>query len=108
MNLSNKVIALVGPTGVGKTEISLELARLTNSEIISCDSMQIYKGMDVGTAKVSPQEALKVKHHLVDIIEPTCSYSVCDYVDDAKKALQSIFEKGKNALVVGGTGLYVD
>lgn len=108
MNLSNKVIVLVGPTGVGKTEISLELARLTNSEIISCDSMQIYKGMDIGTAKVSPQEALKIKHHLVDIVEPTCSYSVCDYVDDAKKALQSIFEKGKNALVVGGTGLYVD
>lgn len=108
MNLSNKVIVLVGPTGVGKTEISLDLAKITNSEIISCDSMQIYKGMDIGTAKVSAKEAQMVKHHLIDIKEPTQSYSVCDYVEDAKKALDVIFKKGKNVMVVGGTGLYAD
>ncbi len=108
MNFKNKVIALVGPTGVGKTETSLELAKLTNSEIISCDSMQIYRGMDIGTAKASADEMRVVPHHMIDIKDPKESYSVCDYVADAKKALESIFDKGKNVMVVGGTGLYAD
>ncbi|MBR3933597.1 MAG: tRNA (adenosine(37)-N6)-dimethylallyltransferase MiaA [Clostridia bacterium] len=108
MNFKNKVIALVGPTGVGKTETSLALAELTNSEIISCDSMQIYRGMDIGTAKATKEEMLKVKHHLIDIKDPTQSYSVCEYVADAKNALEEIFKKGKNVMVVGGTGLYAD
>lgn len=108
MDFKNKVIALVGPTGVGKTETSLCLAELTDSEIISCDSMQIYRGMDIGTAKVSDDEIRRVPHHLIDIKDPRESYSVCDYVADAKKALKSIFDKGKNAMLVGGTGLYVD
>lgn len=108
MNFKNKVIALVGPTGVGKTETSLKLAELTNSEIISCDSMQVYKGMDIGTAKVSKEEAQKVPHHLIDILEPWQMYNVCAYVSDAKKCLADIFSRGKNVMVVGGTGLYAD
>lgn len=108
MDFKNKVIALVGPTGVGKTETSLRLAELTDSEIISCDSMQIYRGMDIGTAKVSRDEMRRVNHHMIDIKDPKESYSVCDYVADAKKELIRIFDKGKNVMVVGGTGLYVD
>ena len=108
MNFKNKVIALVGPTGVGKTETSLKLAELTNSEIISCDSMQVYKGMDIGTAKVSKEEAAKVPHHLIDILEPHQLYNVCTYVHDAKNCLADIFARGKNVMVVGGTGLYAD
>lgn len=108
MDFKNKVIALVGPTGVGKTETSLYLAELTKSEIISCDSMQIYRGMDIGTAKATKMEMEKVPHHLIDIKNPDEAYSVCEYVKDAKKCLEDIFSRGKNALVVGGTGLYVD
>lgn len=108
MKYKNKVIALVGPTGVGKTETSLRLASLTDSEIISCDSMQIYKGMDIGTAKATKEEMALVPHHLIDIKEPHEPYNVCDYVSDAKKALGDIFSRGKNVLLVGGTGLYAD
>ena len=108
MNIKNKVIAIVGPTGVGKTELSLRLAEITDSEIISCDSMQIYKGMDIGTAKASKDETARVKHHLIDILDPRENYSVCEYVNDAKNSLEEIFKKGKNVMVVGGTGLYVD
>ncbi|MBO5743815.1 MAG: tRNA (adenosine(37)-N6)-dimethylallyltransferase MiaA [Clostridia bacterium] len=108
MNFKNKVIALVGPTGVGKTETSLYLAELMNCEIISCDSMQIYKGMDIGTAKIAECEMARVPHHLIDIKNPNEAYNVCEYVKDAKKCLEDIFSRGKNALVVGGTGLYVD
>lgn len=108
MNFKNKVIALVGPTGVGKTQTSLILAKLTGSEIISCDSMQIYKGMDIGTAKASDEEMKLVPHHLINIKTPFEPYSVCEYVKDAKKCVRDIFSRGKNALVVGGTGLYVD
>lgn len=108
MKQKNKVIALVGPTGVGKTELSLALAQQTGSEIISCDSMQIYRGMDIGTAKVTKEEAAIVPHHLIDIKDPTESYSVCDYVRDAKRSLNDIFARGKNVMLVGGTGLYVD
>ncbi len=99
---------LVGPTGVGKTECSIQLAKKLDAEIISCDSMQIYKRMDIGTAKVSKEEMQGVVHHLIDIREPFESYSVCDYTEDAKRAFKDILSRGKNALVVGGTGLYAD
>ena len=108
MKQKNKVIALVGPTGVGKTETSLRLASLTNSEIISCDSMQIYRGMNIGTAKATLAEMAIVPHHMINIKNPNEPYSVCDYVNDAKKCLKDIFSRGKNVLLVGGTGLYAD
>lgn len=104
----NTVILVVGPTGSGKTEFSVALAKLLDAEIISCDSMQVYKGMDIGTAKVTKDETDGVIHHLIDILEPTQSYSVSDFCSDAKKCANEIFKKGKCAIVVGGTGLYAD
>lgn len=106
--MKNKLIVLAGPTGVGKTDTSLNLAKLTNSEIISCDSMQIYRSMDIGTAKASEAERASVRHHMIDIKSPFESYSVCEYVKDAKSVLADIFSRGKNAILVGGTGLYAD
>ncbi len=103
-----KVILIAGPTGVGKTAASVELAKLMDTEIISCDSMQIYKGMDIGTAKVTSEEAQGIKHHMTDIIDPGQSFSVCDYVRMASPIIQALHAMGKTALVVGGTGLYAD
>lgn len=103
-----KVVLIAGPTGVGKTASSVVLAKKLNTEIISCDSMQIYKGMDIGTAKVTPLEADGVVHHMTDIISPDKSFSVCDYVDMAKRCIEEIAKDGKIPLVVGGTGLYAD
>ena len=103
-----KVVLIAGPTGVGKTASSVVLAKKLNTEIISCDSMQIYEGMDIGTAKVTPLEADGVVHHMTDIISPDKSFSVCDYVDMAKRCIEEIAKDGKIPLVVGGTGLYAD
>ena len=102
------VALIVGPTGVGKTEISVKIAKLLQTEIISCDSMQIYKYMDIGTAKVTKEEADGIVHHMTDIALPTENYSVCDYVAEASKIITDITERGKIPLVVGGTGLYAD
>lgn len=104
----NTVILVVGPTGSGKTEFSVALAKLLDAEIISCDSMQVYKGMDIGTAKVTKDEMKGIPHHLIDILDPTQNYSVSDFCSDAKKCASEIFKKGKCAIVVGGTGLYAD
>ena len=102
------VALIVGPTGVGKTEISVKIAKLLETEIISCDSMQIYKYMDIGTAKVTKEEADGVIHHMTDIVLPTENYSVCDYVAEASKIISDISLRGKIPLIVGGTGLYAD
>lgn len=102
-----KIIVIVGATASGKTSTSVRLAKEFNGEIISADSMQIYKGMDVGTAKVTPSEMLGIKHHLIDIVEPTESYSVAMWVRDAKEKITEIISRGKNPIIVGGTGLYV-
>lgn len=102
------VVLIAGPTGVGKTEASIILAKKLNTEIVSCDSMQIYRGMDIGTAKVTPEEAQGIVHHMTDIVEASESFSVCDYVALASEALGKIIAKGKIPLVVGGTGLYAD
>ena len=103
-----KVLIIAGPTGCGKTDLSVKLAKKIDAEIISCDSMQIYKGMDIGTAKVTKEEMQNVPHHMIDIISPDMSYSVSDYCRDAKKIAQEIFQKGKSVILVGGTGLYAD
>jgi tRNA dimethylallyltransferase len=103
----DKVIAVVGPTAAGKTELSLKIADEFDAEIISADSMQIYKDMDIGTAKVSKEIQNKVQHHQIDIITPAEDYSVADYQDDVDPIIKNIFQKNKLPLIVGGTGLYI-
>ena len=103
-----KVIVICGPTASGKTALSIELAKKINGEIVSSDSMQIYKYMDIGTAKPSKEEMQGVKHYLLDFVEPNKRYSVAEYKKDAEKAIEEIISKGKTPIVVGGTGLYVD
>ena len=103
-----KVIVICGPTASGKTSLSIELAKKINGEIVSCDSMQIYKDMNIGTAKPTQEEMQGIKHYLIDFISPNERYSVADYKKDAKKAIKEIISKGKTPIVVGGTGLYID
>lgn len=103
-----KVIVICGPTASGKTKLSIELAKTINGEIVSCDSMQIYKEMNIGTAKPNKEEMQGIKHYLIDFVSPDERYSVADYKKDAKNAIKEILEKGKIPIIVGGTGLYVD
>lgn len=103
-----RVIVICGPTASGKTALSIELAKKINGEIISCDSMQIYKDMNIGTAKPMVEEMQGIKHYLLDFIEPNKRYSVAEFKKDAEKAIEEILAKGKMPIVVGGTGLYVD
>jgi tRNA dimethylallyltransferase len=102
-----KIIVIVGPTGIGKTKLSIALAKLLNGEIINADSMQIYKGLDIGTSKITKEEQGDIIHHLIDIKEVTESYSVFDYQKDGRKVLSDILERDKPPIVVGGTGLYI-
>jgi len=102
-----KVIVIVGPTASGKTALSLALAKKFNGEIISADSRQIYRGMDLGTAKATPKERKEIKHYLIDIKNPDQDYSVGQFKKDAIKATGQILKKGKLPIVVGGTGLYI-
>ncbi len=102
-----KMIAVVGPTASGKSEIAVMLAKDFNGEVVSCDSMQIYKRMDIGTAKVSADEMQGIVHHLVDFLDPGEEYSVSDYVQDATKAVMDIESRGKLPIFCGGTGLYI-
>ena len=103
-----KIAAIVGPTASGKTALSIALAKKYNGEIISCDSMQIYRGMDIGTAKPDMAERDGVVHHMFDVADPTDTYSCADYVRDAKQKIQEIVSKGKLPIICGGTGLYLD
>lgn len=103
-----KVIVICGPTASGKTSLSIELAKKIDGEIISCDSMQIYKDMDIGTAKPTKDEQDGINHYLLDFIEPDKRYSVADYKRDAEVAINNILEHKKVPIIVGGTGLYVD
>lgn len=103
-----KVIVICGPTASGKTALSIQLAKEINGEIVSADSMQIYKDMDIGTAKPSVEEMDGVKHYLIDNVSPTVRYSVANYKKDALDAINEIIKKGKTPIIVGGTGLYVD
>ena len=103
-----KVVVIVGPTASGKTALSIELAKKLIGEIISSDSMQIYKDMDIGTAKVTKEEAEGIKHYLIDCVSPDERYTVSDFKKDAENAIEEILAKGKTPIVVGGTGLYVN
>ena len=103
-----KVVVIVGPTASGKTSLSIELAKKIDGEIISADSMQIYKDMDIGTAKVTKEEAQGIKHYLVDCVSPDERYTVSDFKKDSENAIEEILKKGKTPIVVGGTGLYVN
>ncbi len=101
------IIAIVGPTGVGKTKMSISLAKKYNAEIISVDSMQIYKKMNIGTSKVTKEEMDGIVHHMIDIKNPEEDYSVFDYQKDARGVLDKLISEGKNVIIVGGTGLYL-
>ena len=103
-----KVIVICGPTASGKTALSIELAKKIDGEIVSADSMQIYKDMDIGSAKPTKEEMDGIKHYLLDFVSPEDRYSVADYKKDATIAINEIIEKGKIPIVVGGTGLYID
>lgn len=103
-----KIIVIGGPTASGKTGLSVELAKKINGEIVSADSMQVYKGMDIGTAKVAEEEKEGIKHYMIDIIEPNERFSVSDYKLLAEKSIQEILKKGKTPIIVGGTGLYIN
>ena len=102
----NRAIVIAGPTGVGKTKISIDLASELNAEIISSDSAQIYKGLNIGTAKITDKEMQGIKHHLIDIVEPISKYSVGNFEKDVNKILNQ--NPKKNFLLVGGTGLYIN
>lgn len=106
--MKNKLIIIAGPTAVGKTDLSINLAKKINGEIISADSMQIYKHMDIGSAKISKEEMKGVPHHLIDIIDPSVKFSVSNFKDLGKEAVNSILSKGKIPIVAGGTGLYIN
>ncbi|MGX7203440.1 tRNA (adenosine(37)-N6)-dimethylallyltransferase MiaA [Enterococcus plantarum] len=102
-----KVLVIAGPTAVGKTSLSIELAKKLNGEIISGDSMQVYRQLDIGTAKVTEEEREGILHHLIDCRELSETYSVADFQKEGRLAIDAITEKGKLPIVVGGTGLYI-
>lgn len=101
------MIVLTGPTAVGKTNLSIALAKAINGEIISADSMQVYKGMDIGSAKITPKEMCGVRHHLIDVLEPTEDFNVVFFKEECEKCLKDIYERGKIPIVTGGTGFYI-
>ena len=102
------VYVIGGPTASGKSNLAVELAKRINGEIISADSMQIYKDMNIGTAKITPEEMQGINHYLIDFISPDERYSVSSFKKDAEKAIEDILAKGKVPIIVGGTGLYID
>ncbi|VUW95739.1 tRNA dimethylallyltransferase [Streptococcus constellatus] len=105
--MKTKIIVIVGPTAVGKTALSIEIAKRFNGEIISGDSQQVYKKLDIGTAKITPKEQDGIPHHLLDVREVTESYSAFDFVKEAEAAVEMIVAKGKLPIIAGGTGLYI-
>lgn len=102
------IICIVGPTATGKTRLSVALAEALGAEVVSCDAMQIYRAMDIGTAKPTAEEMRGVPHHMLDCIDPREPYSVSRYVEQADACVQDILRRGKPVIVTGGTGLYVD
>ncbi|MBR6768844.1 MAG: tRNA (adenosine(37)-N6)-dimethylallyltransferase MiaA [Clostridia bacterium] len=108
MTNKQRIIAIAGPTAVGKTALSIALAKKLNGEIISCDSMQIYRGMDIGTAKPTKEEMAEVPHHMIDVADPADNYSCADYAKEASLILADILARGKTPIFCGGTGLYLE
>lgn len=106
--MKNQVIVICGPTASGKTRLGIELAKKIDGEIVSCDSMQIYKDMTIGTAKPTEEERSEAVHHLVDFVLPSERYSVAEYKKDAENTIEQIIEKNKKPIIVGGTGLYLN
>ena len=104
----DKIICIAGPTASGKTALAVELAKLTDGEVISCDSMQVYRRMDIGTAKPTREEMEGIPHHMLDVAEPDEDFSVSRYCEMATPILEDILARGKTAIVAGGTGLYMD
>ncbi|MCG6551509.1 MAG: tRNA (adenosine(37)-N6)-dimethylallyltransferase MiaA [Candidatus Magnetominusculus sp. LBB02] len=102
-----KIITLCGPTSVGKTGVAVALSERLNAEVVSADSMQVYKGMDIGTAKPATEQRAVTAHHMIDVIEPTEAYSTGKYVSEAAMAIEDIIARGKRPLITGGTGLYI-
>ncbi len=103
-----KIVAVAGPTASGKTALALKIAERFDGEVVSCDSMQIYRHMDVGTAKPSIDEMERIPHHMIDIVEPSENYSVADFVERARACIDDIISRGKLPVLAGGTGLYMD
>jgi tRNA dimethylallyltransferase len=108
MGEKQTVIVIVGPTASGKSALAVELARRFNGEIISADSRQVYKGLDVGTGKITKQEMKKVRHHLLDVISPQKVFSAADYVSGGRDAIENIAARGRVPIICGGTGFYID
>lgn len=105
--IESPILILVGPTAIGKTDLSIELASCLNCEIISMDSMQVYRYMDIGTAKIKEEEKRGITHHLIDIVDPDVHYDAGRFVHDSLEAVQAIHGRGNNILITGGTGLYL-
>ena len=103
----NKVIVITGPTAVGKTKLSIELAKRYNGEIINADAVQVYKGLDIGSAKVTEEEKEDIPHHLFDIKEVDEEYTIYHYQKDCRKLIKEVQGRGKTPILVGGTGLYI-
>ncbi len=106
--MKNKIIAVAGHTASGKTSLAIRLAEILGGEIVCCDSMQIYRVMDIGTAKPTPEELARVPHHMVDFVDPMREYSCAEYAEDAERAIKDIISRGKLPVICGGTGLYLD
>lgn len=104
----NPIICLAGPTASGKTALAVALAQALNGEVVSCDSMQVYKFMDIGTAKPTLAEMQGIPHHMIDVADPREDYSVSRYCKDAAPIVEDIVSRGKTAIIAGGTGLYMD
>ena len=104
----NNIICIAGPTASGKTALAVEVAKMTNGEVVSCDSMQIYKRMDIGTAKPTVEEMQGIPHHMIDVAEPDEDFSVGRYCQMASPIIDDIVARGKTAVIAGGTGLYMD